>query len=171
MEHLTRAVQDAVGQRNWYAALTLALALPDIAGWLEDPSAGSMRRYVRWCGDYLAPKYTSLLGPGRKEHVFLGGEDCYALRCAFLHEGGDDVTQQRARKALEQFLFIAPPKDGGTIHCNQSNDLLQLQVDIFCTDVCDGVREWQSGQGARPEVSDRSSRLLRIAIPESGLSF
>ena len=53
MEHLTGSVEASISERNWYAALGLALALPDIAGWLEDPVAGSKERYVRWCGEYL----------------------------------------------------------------------------------------------------------------------
>ena len=38
--------------------------------------------------------------PDGAPHVFLHGEDCYALRCAVLHEGADDIVTQRARVAL-----------------------------------------------------------------------
>ena len=65
-----------------------------------------------------------------EEHVFLSGADCYALRCAFLHEGRDEITDQRAGEVLDAFAFVVPPA-GSAIHSNQNNQTLQLQVDIF----------------------------------------
>lgn len=151
MNHLTSGVRTSVITENWYAALGLALALPDICGWLEAPTTGSKDRYVRWCERYLTPRYTQVIGGSMEPHVFLHGEDCYALRCAFLHEGGDDVTQQRARRALERFRFMAPPQGGGRIHCNQSDQHLQLQIDVFCEDVCSGVEGWQAAVENTPD--------------------
>jgi hypothetical protein len=80
-------------------------------------------------------------GTGERKHVFLHAEDAYALRCAFLHEGRSDIEEQRARKALSNFRFVAAPA-GTIIHCNLSNDVLQLQVDIFCEDICRAASEW-----------------------------
>src|SRR5260221_10862247 len=115
MQDLVTSVRNAIAQGNWYAALSLALALPDICGFLESPNDGSQRRYVAWCNQFLSPRYTHAIGPNRDQHVFLSGQDCYALRCAFLHEGSDDVTRQRARQALESFVFVEPP-NAGMIH-------------------------------------------------------
>ncbi len=69
------------------------------------------------------------------------GEDCYALRCALLHEGTDDISEQRAQEVLENFKFVVPP-DGLIVHNNQSGKALQLQVDIFCRDICASVLDW-----------------------------
>ena len=81
MERFLAAVTDAIRTRNWYAALTLALVLPDICGFLDDLPKGR-RRYLDWCAAYLTPRYTLPVGPHREEHIFLHPEDCYALRCA-----------------------------------------------------------------------------------------
>jgi len=171
MKALTDSVRNANAQRNWYAALSLALALPDICGFLESPNDGSQRRYVTWCDQFLAPHYTRLIGPDRAEHVFLSGQDCYALRCAFLHEGTDDVTRQRARQALDSFLFVEPPA-GGRIHCNQVNAKLQLQVDIFCEDLCAGVDEWvETVLDAQADVQARTAELLSVKPVEGGVRF
>jgi hypothetical protein len=58
MKHLVESVIQAVTDGNWYAALTVALTLPDICGKLESPQDSSTRRYVRWFNENLAPKYT-----------------------------------------------------------------------------------------------------------------
>ena len=172
MRHLTDAVRRAVADSNWYAALALSLALPDICGRLERPAEGSKARYVSWCNTYLTPKYTHMIGPSREEHVFLHGEDCYALRCAVLHEGVDDIINQLARKTLDSFLFVAPPPGGGMIHCNQSNSKLQLQVDIFCEDICAGVDDWtQAVPPVNKDVRSAMALLMKIATLEGGLAF
>jgi hypothetical protein len=108
----------------------------------------------------------------RKPHVFLHGEDTYALRCAVLHEGVDDIDNQRAREALGSFLFVEPPAGRSSIHCNQSNGVLQLQVDIFCGDICDGVDKWiRVVPPAREDVQLAIQRLMKIQSPERGLRF
>lgn len=65
-----------------------------------------------------------------------------------LYEGVDDIVDQRARVALEEFTFVKPPSGGGIVDCNQTVNRLQLQVDIFCGDVCAGVDEWTKAMPA-----------------------
>ena len=96
MEMLRRAVEESLATSNWYSALMVALALPDIAARIDDPSKSSTKRYAEWVDRHLSPKYTKNIGPSPGTiYQFLGGGDCYALRCAFLHEGGDDVSNHR----------------------------------------------------------------------------
>lgn len=162
------AVRKALAEKNWYAALAVALTLPDICGRLESPNVASLKRYVRWCDSYLTPRYTKEMPGGM--HIFLGGQDCYALRCAFLHEGRDEIVDQRARKALESFMFITPPH-WGSMHCNQVNSKLQLQVDLFCEDICVGVEQWNTDNSNNREVSNRSGEMMRIMDSTNGISF
>jgi hypothetical protein len=171
MEHLIAAVRKGIAERNWYASLALALALPDICGFLETPLGGSQARYISWCNRFLVPTYTSRVGASGIEHIFLHGEDCYALRCAFLHEGADEILRQRVRKALESFVFIDPPPGGRSVHCNQSNAKLQLQVDKFCEDVCGGVEAWCGAVTGDVEVESRMKELLVIHDLHTGLTF
>lgn len=164
--NLVQAVEQAVNQRNWYAALALALALPDIMGWLETGQPGSRARYVDWFNQNLRDTYTSQIGPDRETVEFLNGDDCYALRCTFLHNGADDITEQRARRALERFCFNEPPATGG-MHCNLKNNIvLQLQVDEFCHDVCGAARGWWDKTASQSEeILERVSRLMEIHRP------
>jgi len=157
------AANQAINQRNWYAALVLSLTLPDICGWLENPGQPSTKRYVDWCRRYLQPKYTSHIGAEREEHIFLTAEDTYALRCALLHEGVDDITRQRVQSVLMHFRFVEPP-DSGRIHCNSWNDvILQLQVDIFCKDIVEGVERWtQDVLESSATIKERMKSMLLI---------
>jgi hypothetical protein len=161
MHHLLHSITAAVAQGNWYAALSTALAVPDICGWLEDPSAGSQTRYVAWFDRFVGPEYIHEIGPDRDRHVFLSGRDCYALRCAFLHEGREEIASQRARDALDRFQFtVAPPT--WTVHCNLLGAKLQLQVDIFCAQIVNGAEHWLAEVSTQPDVAARMPSLLRI---------
>lgn len=168
MLNFTNAVRDSIKDRNWYSSLTLALTLPDICGRLEFPERSSSKRYVHWFEEYLMDKYTSK-NPWVR-HVFLNGEDAYALRCAYLHQGESNIEEQRMRKVLSDYLFVEPPSSG-MIHCNQINHTLQLQVDVFCTDICDGVDEWVKCVGGNKVIQQRAEKLVTIHRVENGFSF
>jgi len=116
----------------------VALTLPDIAAKIDSPKAKSGPRYAAWVETYLTPKYYRPAGHVTPEHTFLSGDDCYALRCAFLHEGGDETAHHPASKTLERFQFLG----GGFIHCNQADKKLQLEVGAFCRDICAAVETW-----------------------------
>ena len=161
MNHLLQAIDKALKAENHYAALAMSLALPDICGWVKDPSTTSKARYVAWFEKYLQKTYTRPASIYQPEHIFLKGSDCYALRCAYLHEGRDDIADQRAKKVLEAFQFVVPPK-GWTVHCNQINQSLQLQVDIFCCEIVDGVKQFLSDICSDPEAMQRLGQMITI---------
>ena len=165
MNDLVSSTRSAISQKNWYAALTLALTLPDICGYIEDPTKSSGARYSDWFTSYVASRYSS------GGHQFLSGGDCYALRCAFLHQGEVDISAQRARQALDSFHFIAPPGRGCVFHMNQSDGKLQLQVDLFAEDICRGVDSWLSAKASDPVSSQRLSTLGKIYDVGSSFQF
>ena len=41
MQRFTSAIEQALADKNWYGALTLALTLPDICGKMENPQERS----------------------------------------------------------------------------------------------------------------------------------
>lgn len=152
MERFTNSLRSSVKHQDWYVALSSALTLPDVCGRLIDPTQTSTKRYPQWFDRWVAPSYLN----------FLSGADCYALRCSYLHEGGTDITNQRARDALDDFHFIVPPGNGCSIHCNWINNKLQLQVDIFCLDIASAVDDWALSVKDNHEVQERMRSLIRI---------
>ena len=89
-----------------------------------------------------------------------------------LHGGTDDISGQEVSKALERFHFVSPPSGGGIIHCNQSGSALQLQVDIFCRDICEGVNQWMAAAATAREIRiTQATQLLTIHDLSRGFSF
>jgi len=167
MQHLVDSVRKDLQNENWYAALFMALTLPDICGKIQYPKELSQARYVKWFNKYLSHKYTSEVGPSRERNVFLSGEDCYALRCSLLHEGKDVISGQRCRHALDSFLFVA--KVGA--HCNyfevNGHKFLQLSVSRFCEDVCSSIETWLTDVGSDSIVQNRLAETVKIEAPAS----
>jgi len=148
--------------KNWYAALFMALVIPDICGALEHPNEKSGVRYVNWYNKYMLPKYSSIMGPLQELHVFLSGDDCYALRCSLLHEGTGDIGKQTISKILESVHFNEPSDKGGMLHCNQYKNVLQLQVDIFCNDLISAAHQWLSDVQGDADIQARMQLLSKI---------
>lgn len=151
MKNLIESIQKALKERNFYAALYLALTLPDICGKITSPSAHSKDRYIKWFDHYLSKQYSG----------FLTGNDCYALRCAALHEGNENITEQDARSGdLEYFVFL----EAGP-HCNHcrvnSESFLQLNVEKFCQDIITGVERWL-------EATDSEKTKEKLTIYKPG---
>jgi hypothetical protein len=164
MQRFIDATKMAVATGNWYAALSLALTMPDICGRLSNPTAGSQARFVAWFDKFLLKRYQAPVGANGNLHTFLCGSDCYALRCAFLHQGEFGIDDQRAQRALERFHFTAP-RSGMFVHNNQVNNTLQLQIDAFCSDVCDAVKEWLAAVEDDTDVQGRMAKLANIGSP------
>ena len=78
MQHLIDGIRDAVAKQSWYAALALALVVPDACAAIDDPNARPVARYMAWVDRYLAAHVTQ---------PHFSAEELYRLRCAFLHEG------------------------------------------------------------------------------------
>jgi hypothetical protein len=117
MKRFTNAIAKAVTDKNWLAATALALTMPDICGRMEHPKHGSEKRYKAWWDKYLLDAYR---GSGNK--IFLGGADAYALRCAYVHEGGGKTLNQRAREVLTHFHFVVPSAAYSVHNCVITHD-------------------------------------------------
>lgn len=196
MKDFTESLKKSLDDKNWYAALFIALSLPDICGKIDNPGEkSSQKRYAAWFKEYIEHKYKydplqestreefpgvirgqiygTLPNPSGKPETFLSGLDCYALRCAFLHDGSENISGQTAQERIESFEFITPDilPDGSIgpwiAHCNMDGkrNVLQLQVDIFCQDILDGVEDWISAKN--PTISPS----LKIFDRGSGLNY
>ena len=161
MDRFTSAIRQSLENKNWYAALYLSLTLPDICARLESDNGKSSRaKYTAWFDEYLADRYRHQIGPNLTPHVFISGNDCYALRCAMLHEGGADITTQQCREVLEKFHFTVVGD-----HCNQFNSVLQLDVPTFCNDVCEAVKHWNSNFIVNhPDKQARLKELVTVHV-------
>ena len=154
----------AVANENWYGALIIALILPDICGKIEFPTKPTNQRYPEWYDKYVIHKYE--LGDCYREDgtVFMSGNDCYALRCALLHEGHQDLRTQKANKKLQKINFVIPKSEINRHKINFSNIEFQLEVDKFCLDICAGAEQWLSDVSSNIEIQDRMKNLFKIYL-------
>ncbi|WP_338799518.1 hypothetical protein V9K81_08640 [Pseudomonas monteilii] len=160
MERFTNSLRSSVDHEDWYVALAAALALPDICGALITPNAGNKARYTAWFDVWMAHHYTFNL-PAIGPHCMLTGDECYQLRCSYLHAGQDDIAGRGSRKILDRFRFVEPLPNLH-IHCNQSGGTLQLQVDEFCYEMLNAVDNWAYNVAEDAEIQARMRELLLI---------
>lgn len=162
MNRFTESLRSSVANGDWYVALSTALTLPDVCSRLMSPHVFSSKRYPAWFKIWMEPGYTVVM-PGLGERIFLTGDDCYALRCSYLHEGGGEIAHQTAAQVHDRFHFIFPPVGGAKIHLNFiGNNALQLQIDVFCLEIAAAVDAWALSVAADPVIQGRMSSLLVI---------
>lgn len=165
------ALERCIDSQNWYGALIVALTLPDICARIDQPTENSsQRRYAAWFDAFAGDSYRVKSWNGGPEKTFLSGNDCYALRCALLHEGADNITRQRAREALERFQFLVPPR-GTILHNNLVNTKLQLQVEVFSDDIRRAVITWLEATKSDPVKAAACNDLLKIQVSNGSGTF
>jgi hypothetical protein len=142
LKHFLQSLALSLKTQNHYSALSLALTIPDICGWVLDPNMGSKSRCIAWLIKYVQHKYTLPANNLRPETVFLNGSDFYALRCAYLNS-----------------LFR---QKGWMIHNNKHNSTIQLQVDLFCNDIASSANRLLSDIVNDGNLTSRLNQLMLI---------
>lgn len=178
MERFTSAIRKAVQDGNFFAALFVSLAMPDICGALEAPQSRVGDRYNAWFQRYLRAKYdptshleflsatmphaVSMLPPEAiaemqapfDKTLSFSADDCYTCRCKCLHQG---ILEKSGK---EKFVFITPLPNGAILHRNLRNGKLVLQIDVFAEDVCLAVEDWQNSIRSDAVISARMNELM-----------
>jgi hypothetical protein len=84
-------------------------------------------------------------------------EDCYRFRCKCLHQGLSEKADG------EKIHFTIPDKVRGTsAHMCVFNGHYQLQIDIFCLDVCSAADRWMTDVRAQPDIQRRMLGLIQV---------
>ena len=158
MHRFQQSIQRALQNEAWYSALALALCIPDICNGFEGKRGGEA--YAEWFEAYMPDKYHNS-SPEK-----LSGKNCYALRCAYAHDGNQRIDEQRARdKVLDEFLFVAD-RDSQHRHQNhlmRSNRTLQVEIHCFCNDMSNAiVKWWRTVVEPNPEIKEEFESTLQI---------
>ena len=164
------AAQQCVATKNWYAALTLSLTLPDICSALEDPGPGKVaKRYTDWCRRYLEPKFTANVGYPSTPKVFLSAENLFQARNSIVHEGSPEIIEGK-RKELDRFEFFSEGGHMNYVGGNTYNGVLepsylQLRVDLFCEAIFAAVLKWEQDVAQNQAIQTEMKKLLKINSP------
>ena len=153
MKEFTNAIRKAVITQNWFGALFLSLCIPDICASIETPDESNGVRYKRWFNDNFK-KFV----PG------FSADDAWYFRCSCLHQGIDTDT----RMTYGRIHFITPPPRHNIVHCNNLGGVLQMQIDVFCSDMADVVDSWYRNISSKDQDMElRVQGLIKIYGPES----
>lgn len=155
-------IERALEARLWYAALAVTLSLPDICSLLELPPEESWSKgwkYAGWFDRNL-----------KKYHPSFTGDDCYKLRGGVLHSG----KMRRDEKRWNYIAFTTPDSpmrmhlcvacDNGRVE----ESALLLDVEHFCRDVMESVRNWFVANSANPTVQANLPNLLALRRDDLG---
>lgn len=153
------AARRAAAEDIWFAAIALALTLPDVCASVDDPGPGkSKARFVRWWDDYMAFRYVVRPDPDEdyEPFTYVPGEVAYALRCSYLHAGTDVVSSdgQRVR-------FLGPP-NSGHVGFDPKTGAVFLGLEPFVEWVCQAVERWLADRRDDPEAMSRLDGLTTI---------
>jgi hypothetical protein len=161
MRRFTDAGRKAIADGNLYAALSLALMMPDICASIEDAGPGkSQARYVRWCKRWVEPKFTRSM-PGGTVKVFVSSEDCFQLRCSLIHSGRANIDPSK-QVEFERFEFFdqtmgshlnyfTKPVHNGVV----GQTYLQLKADRFSNTLFNSADEWDAFVAGEATISSR----------------
>lgn len=192
MDRFTASIRQAVEQKNWFGALFLALAVPDVCGALESPDAKVGERYRDWFNRYLKKQYdpdtmtesmaVSFAGiPGMQTSLseMLKDFPAEVFECMQNQKPpqgteftAEDCYRLRCRCLhqglpekldAERIHFSAPDPDGRIyIHKNLLNGVFQLSIDVFCLDICNAVDAWLKDVSGNKEVQNRMTKLIEV---------
>lgn len=98
METLFSEIENSLKSGNYYAALFMILAIPDICVSLRDGKTMG-DKYIDWFEKELPSVY----------RAHMSGNDCYAFRCAVLHQGRNEILDHHTKKgSIDKFIILSP---------------------------------------------------------------
>ena len=134
-----------------------------MCGAIAYPEMPSGDRFRCWWAANMEWRYTIAVSEDETV-LLLGGSDAWALRCAFLHLGSDRLDRQRAREALDKFIFVT--SDSPVAHLSRAGRFLRIDVRMFCDDICAGVERFLAEARRKPEWQGQVEQVLRIVPME-----
>ncbi len=170
MRRFTDAGRRTIKDNNLYAALSLALTIPEICSSLEDPGPGkSQARYQRWCKQWVVPKYTATtVNPMTgAPHVWITDQQLYQLRCSMIHSGSDEIEKSK-RSGIDRFFFFdqsRPTSIQQFANCKFTDvdvNIICLNAADFCEKMFLAAEEWDGAKASDIAIQAEKKNLLFI---------
>ena len=146
MEHILLQTELCLNAGAYYPALISCLTFPDICSAIDsDNGEANGSKYIAWYDKYVLPhigdairKVDGIDLPVEIKDSRLNGKECYWFRCSLLHQGKTD----HKKSIFDRILFIEA-NSGITIgHDNLFNNVLHINMKVFCFSVILGARTW-----------------------------
>lgn len=143
MQYYLDSVRLSLKSGNHFGAIFMSLTLPDICASIDSKKNKTSRsQYYKWFNLYLEDTYTQCFKKeGITKNIFRA-EECYAIRCSFLHQGTHKIKQQECLGTIDEPIksvnFMSLEKG----FYLKNDDILFLDVDFFCSSIIDAVEKW-----------------------------
>lgn len=147
IEKLIEECEKALEYNLYFAALNIALTLPDICGKAAFPNEKSNKiRYINWYDEYIG---NTLKLPSSQDQTYnfpyASGKIVYNLRCSILHQGNPNISLDKC-KITDFSLIYETQKEpihiyswgSGTLAVNKSE--LSLNIRTLCWAICETVK-------------------------------
>ena len=158
IERILSDCEQALDHNLYFAALCLALTLPDICAKAKYPyEKSNKKRYVDWYEEYIGQyEKTSPFHGEDEDFPYPSGEVIYSLRCSMLHQGTPNVEANKCN--ITKFELIVEKKKPLDIYaCNsyrisyhedeQNNKIItareiRLNVRNLCWKICTVIKHY-----------------------------
>jgi hypothetical protein len=157
MQDLLGQISASLNAKHYYLTLIATLTIPDIAGALDAADGMSTgNRYAAWFEKWVHPEFFETMRSALPAHLSgipmnmahpLSGADCYRFRCSLLHQG----TTQHPKSKYSRIIFVEPGATKSVIHYTKMNDVLTIDLPLFCEEVLRGASKWlAASSGTEP---------------------
>jgi hypothetical protein len=173
MDFILDAIESTSQHGHSFPAIVTALTVPDIAGAVDTPNAGSQVRYAKWVDDWFSPSF-----PCYAQH-HIDGFGLYALRCKLLHEGLTNPFKApaaaKSSAAAHKRLIAFNVGPGTSMHLCTSTDASGdtwtiLRSETFCEEIVAAARKWLVTRKADPAAMKRLRDLVDVRLDVPPLS-
>lgn len=161
MLQLINDVDKALDAECYFAALSLALTLPDICGKAEYPEEKTTKRYKDWYDEYIGVYEQCPCEQCKNMPMpYLSGEVVYSLRNSLLHQGTPNIdcnTIKDNNNKIDHFELAIESKKPFNIYsdsaCIYNDNVRTYRVNVrrLCLILCYSARAYYE---ANPDKFD-----------------
>ena len=147
LEYLLSDIEKALNNKLYFIALQSTLTIPDICSALEsDNGKTDGKSYAKWYDKNV-----------KKENDYMTGDDCYFYRCSCIHQGVSCNPKMNYTRVL--FLY---PNTHHTFHNNKLNDVLNIDLIIFCQQMIMACKRWLNINTDNPVVNKNYEKIMKV---------
>lgn len=117
LQRLIDDMNNALSANCYFAALSIALMLPDICGKAAYPDLRVGERYKVWYDEFVGKYEIPSVPEGWPDDTkmtYLSGEVVYSLRNSFLHQGTPNIESEKIKAAenkIDKFSLVIESKN------------------------------------------------------------
>lgn len=143
MEDTIKSIRKSLEDKNYLAALVLALTIPDVCGNVEYPNRKNGDRYRDWYKKFFDDVFNMPPPQSNPYNLPLpprfNADDCYELRCAVLHSGNTNMKTTKVN--FDRFVLYREINIDGRVEWETGKPqtakyYIYLDITRFCTLMC-----------------------------------